>query len=197
VADDSQNAAFFVDCSCGRRLPVAATAAGSDFKCACGRTVSIPRLSVLRQQAGIGAFESGIPDRIHRLVTAAELPEGSCCAYCGRPTDQVAELRVQIEQLWMRGPGHARYMALLVAMLISPFWWLRAIFFESWREEERRELGRDRFVDTPMRICEEDAPKLRSAGQGQLRSILRTVPIYEELLKEYPKSRIYCESSRP
>jgi hypothetical protein len=184
--------AYHVRCSCGREIAVASSAAGGDVTCTCGRNVPVPSLSELRQQAGESAFESGIADRIHRLIATSELPPRSCCVDCGRPSTDVAELYVQIERLWMRGPGRTRYLALLLAMLISPFWWLRALFFESLRDETRQELGRDRFVDTPLCICDEDRPKLKHVHQRKLKRLLQTVPIYAELLREYPGSRIFA-----
>jgi hypothetical protein len=146
---------------------------------------------VLRQQAGLGAFESGLPDRIHRMISAAELPSGNCCACCGRPTDHVANLRVQIESVWKRGPGQTRYMVLLAAVLISPFWWWRALFFESLFDENEQELGRDRFVETPLRVCEEDVRTLNKASRRKLQRLLRTVPIYDDLLSEYPSALVF------
>jgi hypothetical protein len=45
---------YTVECECGRRLEVAAGAAGSRLGCACGREVAVPSLRELRLRAGPG-----------------------------------------------------------------------------------------------------------------------------------------------
>ncbi len=45
---------YSVPCECGKTLAVIATDAGTDMRCECGRLVSVPILSQLRQQSGQG-----------------------------------------------------------------------------------------------------------------------------------------------
>jgi len=53
---------YQVACECGRRTVVTSGMAGTDMICPCGRTVAIPALYHLRQQAGLPGYPEVAPD---------------------------------------------------------------------------------------------------------------------------------------
>ena len=132
---------YFVECSCGKRVPVTAAMAGASVQCQCTRTVSVPRLSELREAVGQGSFEAGIVDTIRRMISEGKLPPTRECALTGRLTDDVAEIQVECERVWKRGPGRGRWSFAIFSLLFLPFgllwaWWLT--------DEKREELGAKR-----------------------------------------------------
>ncbi len=182
---------FSVSCDCGNRLEVSAAQAGTDVSCPCGGTVSVPSLSQLRESAGQGAYESGVIDTINRMIRDGELPHGDTCAVSGLPTSDTYRLYVQCESRWIRGPGKLRYLFTILAILFSPFRIIGGLLGKSLLDEERRELGRDRGVYTPLLVRKEYHEQLRrTRSQSKLRRLLRTVPIYADLLDEFPGARI-------
>ena len=76
-------------------------------------------------------------------------------------------------------------------MLMALFVPLGMLIGRGLLNEERQELGRDRGVYTPLRIREEHHQQLRrTRSQAKLRKLLREVPIYAKLLKEFPLAKI-------
>lgn len=182
--------AYSISCDCGNIREVTATQAGTNVSCACGRSVSVPTLSKLRQLAGQGAYEAGTIDTIVRMVRDGELPSGDTCAISGLPTSDSYELYVQCESRWIKGPGTGQYLFALLMIVFLPFW---IIWFvgNTLFDKEHRELGRDRGVYTPLRIREEHHQQLRRMrSQAKLRKLLRAVPIYEQLLDEFPQAKV-------
>jgi hypothetical protein len=169
---------YAIECRCGRRIGVSASAAGAEVSCACGAVLAVPKLSVLRERSGQGAYESGPIDTIHRMLAEGTLPWGTACAVSGLPTDDVIHLTVECERL------HAGSDNLKIALLISPL-----LFFLA-RYRERDAVGRDTVVWTPLRVCREHHRSVAKARQRTLRRLLGSVPIYQRLLKEYPRPRI-------
>ncbi len=182
---------FSVSCDCGNTLDVTSTQAGTDIPCTCGRTVRVPRLSQLRQLAGQGAYEAGTIDTINRMIRDGELPPGDTCAVSGLPTSDSYELYVQCESKWIKGPGTGRYLFVIFTIVFLPFWIIWVLLGKALLDEERRELGRDRSVYTPLRVRQEHHQQLHSMrSQSKLRKLLRDVPIYAKLLDEFPRAKI-------
>ena len=182
---------YTVICSCGNETLVTAAAAGGTITCPkCGGEISVPRLSQLREMAGKGAYETGTADTIRRQIEIGELPPGTLCVISGRPTTAIADIQVQCERTWIRGPTSKRFALVIVGILLLPFWVIWALVTWALLDEEHQELGRDTFVKTPLRIHEECLPQLKRASQRKLRKLLRTVPLYAELLKEYPGAKV-------
>jgi hypothetical protein len=184
------SADFSVDCECGRQIKVAASQAGTEIPCDCGRLTSVPLLSKLRTSSGLDAYESGIVGTINRMIAEGELPWGDECAISGLPTLEICELKVHCEKQWTKTDTDSTRWFLFVAILLSPF-----LFFRVWLRNERTDPstevhGRDTVVRTPLRVRKEFAAKLGRMNQRKLKRLLKTVPIYEALLKEYPGSTV-------
>ncbi|MBN1911456.1 MAG: hypothetical protein JW818_17065 [Pirellulales bacterium] len=155
----------------------------------------VPSLSELRRNSGQAAFESSIIDTINRMVRNGELPWGNECAICRLPTDDTFCLYAQCERKWTIRSGRTmksgcdEYAFWILGFFLIPFSFFS--LFDDDADEGPREMGHDRGVELPLRVRKEHHPKLRRVrSQRKLRRLLRDVPIYAKLLKEYPRARI-------
>jgi hypothetical protein len=158
-----------------------AQAAGETL-CKCGQTIKIPSVSKLRELSGKGAYEASVIDTINRMMHMGELPAGDRCAVSGETTGDEIELYVQAEKVSEVGTSVAA--AALVAVLCSP------ILALAMAIKPKREVGRDTTVATPLRVAAKYHRRVSRSGQRALKRWLRSVAIYDQLLKEYPHSRI-------
>jgi hypothetical protein len=156
--------------------------AGGETACGCGQSIKIPSLSKLRELSGKGAYEAGVIDTINRMVTSGELPPGNRCAVSGEPTDDVLDLFVEAEQVSQIGTNIAA--AALVAVLCSP------IIALAMTVKPPRDVGRDTLVLTPLRIAAKYHGRVLRSSQRKLKRWLKTVPVYAQLLAEYPNARV-------
>jgi hypothetical protein len=116
------------------------------------------------------------------MVGSGELPVGTRCAVSGVPTEDVIELYVEAERVFVGG-DNLRFIALF-AMLCSPY---IAVFMA---QRSRPDFGRATTVATPLRVAALYHRRFSRSSQRALRRWLRTVPVYARLLKEYPRARI-------
>jgi hypothetical protein len=174
--------AILLTCSCGQSVPVEMAQAGGETACGCGQAIKIPSLSKLRELTGKGAYEAGVIDTINRMVASGELPSGDRCAVSGETTDDEIDLFVEAEQV-----SQIRYSAAaaaFVAILCSPLIGLLMIL------KQPRDVGRDTLVLTPLRVAAKYHRRVSRSSQRKLKRWLRTVPVYAQLLQEYPRARI-------
>jgi hypothetical protein len=80
-----------------------------------------------------------------RMVGSGELPAGTRCAVSGVPTEDVIELYVEAERVFVGG-DNLRFIALF-AMLCSPY---IAVFMA---QRSRPDFGRATTVATPLRVA--------------------------------------------
>lgn len=173
---------YSIDCDCGNQISVSATQAGCDVSCACGETLSVPSLSILRKSIGRDAYEAGTIDTINSLIRNGELPAGDVCAVCGLPTENTCWLHVTCERTWTRtSPLGIGWFGTIAA---ACFGWIA--FRINSADEAPTIVGRDRNVDVPLRVRPEHAKRLSKMSSRKLRTLLRTVPIYAQLLDEFP-----------
>ena len=178
--------AISLACSCGQAVLVELSQAGGETACQCGQTIRIPSLSKLRELSGKGAYEAGIIDTIHRMVASGELPAGDRCVVASEPSDDVFELYGEAEQVSQIGTSVAQ--AALVAVLCSP------VLAIAMALKPIRDVGRSTIVLTPLRVCAKHQPRVLRASQRALKRWLRTVPVYAQLLNDYPRARILFEA---
>jgi hypothetical protein len=173
-------------CSCGREVPVQFSQAGAEIACECGQAIKVPSLSKLRELSGKGAYEAGIIDTINRMVASGELPAGNHCAVSGEPTADAIDLFVEAERVSQVGtsPGMAAAVALLCSPLIAIAMMLKA----------PKDVGRETFVATPLRVSGIHHQRVLRSSQRQLKRWLRSVPVYAQLLKEYPRARVVFQA---
>jgi hypothetical protein len=173
---------YELDCLCGKRVGVLASAAGTEVACECGAVVPVPKLSVLRERSGQGAYESGPIDTIQRMRREGTLPSGDCCAACGRPTNDVIDLRVECERIVAADDNMK--LKMFLALLISP------LVFLSMRNPAKHAVGRDTVIEVPLRMCQKHRAWLTRSRQRKLRRLLCCVPVYQKLLIAYPGARV-------
>jgi hypothetical protein len=182
---------YSVTCLCQKAIPVTAAQAGTEVACSCGRTIKVPRLSELRLTTGRDAYEAGVVSAIQRLIRTGELPYGDTCALSGWPTNDVYELLVECERPWAKQVGKSLPLPWEVLLgLFSPI--------SIWRREVRTEIhGRQTVIRVPLRVRQEHHAWLsRMRSQRKLRRLLGTVPIYAQLLHEYPDAYISTSPDR-
>jgi hypothetical protein len=169
---------YSLNCACGRHLKVRAAAAGTEILCDCGAPIRVPRLSELREMTGRGAYETGTIDTIHRMLAEGSLPWGDLCTISRKPTRDVMDLSVHCERVQAETDG-LRALQVLVFLF-----GILAILLGQRSSRDPR--GRETTVWTPLRIAREHQRKVARASQKTLRRLLRTVPVYADLLDQYP-----------
>jgi hypothetical protein len=174
---------YLLDCSCGRRVPVRASEAGSSVPCDCGRELRVPPLSKLRELSGADPYESSTIDTIRRMIREGALPPEENCAVTGEPTREVLMLTIKLPTAFKtKGGILGERLHLLLVALVS--WWLLFLPSLSGRTVGVEEGAT--VIQVPLRVCNDAQRKLRGARPARLKRLLRTVPIYAELLNENP-----------
>jgi hypothetical protein len=161
---------------------VSAGQAGTTIACECGRSISVPSLGKLRELTGRGRYEAGTIDRIYAMIKSGQLPSGERCVVSGEYTHDVFDLWVQAEKIFTGDEN--RFARFLVAFFISP------LLIRPYFQPERANVGRETFVPTPLRVAPSYHGRVRAASQRKLKRWLRSIPIYAELLHEYPLATV-------
>jgi len=178
---------YSVTCGCGEGHAVSATQAGSTLKCDCGRSIDVPRLSVLREFAGESPVPLNTIERIRAMIQSGDLPSGDICPYSGRPANSTLYVHVQCERSWVRG-GDSWNIGTVIAYLLLG--WIAALI-ASRESQPEEELGRETSVELPLRISSDvDSKVVAIRGQKKLKKLLRETPIYAELLQEFPDANV-------
>jgi hypothetical protein len=172
---------YSVQCACGREVSVCKADAGGEVGCSCGQRVNVPRLSALRAAVGEEAYARSTIERIRRMIAAGELPPEPYCLVSFRPTTDVLPVTVECETPC--GWQYSWWMLSLIAC-VSMALYRRAL------RDETDVKGREIVVELPMRIAADCQAYVRRFGQSKLRELLSTVPIYAQLLQEYPDARL-------
>jgi hypothetical protein len=181
--------AYFAQCDCGRRIPVAASDAGCSKLCPCGRNVTVPALSKLRTAAGQEAHPLNTLETIAKAIAERNPPIGDVCLVSGRPTSERLWIHIACERRWVRN-NHGKNAFLRVLGLLSGLAGLM-MFFKLHGADESQEFGRDTSIDVPLPIAAEHHAAVSRYGDGKLKSLLRQVPMYARLLDEYPAARTF------
>jgi hypothetical protein len=125
---------FHLDCPCGNRSPVTEGQAGLRLTCSCGRTLQVPNLPELRRQAGLAPFPIPTATQVEERVKAGELPAGTVCARCARPTSAVLHAVAECESV----------------CITTEEWSVNEIVVS---EREVSQQGREVVVPVPLRLC--------------------------------------------
>jgi hypothetical protein len=160
--------------------------AGAKIPCACGRTITVPPLHVLRAEVGLSPYPGVSPEMaVERLLAAGRLPADNRCVGCGQETDQVTLVRTECERAVVRGGG-VSWPRLLLTLLAAPFGVLVIP-----RGDAPQEYGRDKIYSLPLVLCEACRPAAQ--GPDALWDYLRRVPLYQELLTKFPAAKVELE----
>jgi hypothetical protein len=177
---------FSVDCSCGRTIEVKIADAGREIRCSCGTLNHVPALSGLRRNAGMPSYKIGIADRIIQKYNDGQLPLETNCVHCGMPTENTVVCSVECERTRANGGGLWSNVFLL---MLAPVWaWQQAR--KDFNDTEA--VGREIVVNAPLRICVKCQSEIKKIDKDRtLRNLLRKIPLYGELLCEYPQAAIH------
>jgi hypothetical protein len=171
---------FLVPCECGAPTRVSEGSAGAKIPCACGRTITVPPLHVLRAEIGLSPYPGVSPEMaVERLLAAGRLPADHFCVGCGRETDQVAQVRAECERAVVRGGGFS-WATLLLSWLFLP-----VIIFQG---DEPQEYGQDKVYWLPLVLCE--GCQRAAQDRGTLWDYFQRVPLYRELLMKFPSASV-------
>lgn len=170
---------YTILCQCGIILEVAPMQAGSAIACECGQVVEVPSMSALRKSAGESAIPLNIVEKVHGMVHRGELPTNTTCPLSGQLAKVTLFVKVQCERTYVhRGTPKD----------LQGFFSLFASYLSS-DKSGARTVGRDVSVDVPVLIAADQQQRfLNTRSQSQLQDWLRTTPIYEQLLEEYPEA---------
>ena len=184
--------AFHVECRCGERIEVTAGMAGTEVRCSCGVLNRVPGLSKLRQAAGQGAYITNAVEMINKMLAQGELPPGPDCMICHSPTRATFTCEVVCEKAWVmrRGPGESNAFLTGLALAFAPFWLALTLLAKRDRNEPDVR-GRDVTVRVPLRLCGACRRSLGGLRRPRaIKRLLRQVPIYAQLLEEYPGAKV-------
>ncbi|HEY1859307.1 MAG TPA: hypothetical protein VGG61_03080 [Gemmataceae bacterium] len=173
-----------VPCDCGGSVNVTEGDAGSWLTCPCGRTVVVPSFRELRRQAGAPVKELPPELVLESLLLAGKLPDEQECVLCSEVTSGCITYFVEFERARVVD-GNAPWWARAAAILV--FGWL-GLLLSRMSRGPTVEIGKDRALRLPLRICEQCCSRLIDAGA--IKRALRSVPLYRKLLDRYPRAMI-------
>lgn len=180
---------YSVRCSCGKDVEVTAGQAGTDVACACGNTITVPRLSELRSQAGESA--DGASPELAILYTYGNDIEpvgGDKCLNCGSATTNRIRCSLEYERPWLK--GERSFVNRVIAILIFG---ICALIYSLIRRGGvvLGELKVFRLAVTMCPACEK-----ASLTPHGLRTILRKESQFDRLFDKYPSAQIYIDPVR-
>ena len=178
---------YFVTCSCGKAIAVSESQACLEIPCRCGQLVSVPPLDRLRATHDRGASNAGIVGKIRQMISDGDLPWEDTCAYSGQRTTDRLDFVIECEGPGLGTKGRLSYLLDILASRI-----FGKLLIEVWRDALPADDGsRVVAVRVPLLVgAEYHGEVLAIRSQRRLREMLRCVPIYEDLLTEYPNAGI-------
>jgi len=175
---------FTIDCPCGKQIRVGTADAGGTKRCRCGTTNAVPALSELRRRAGQQSYNANIADKLRYMFADGELPPDNVCSQCGAETSNVLQCSVECERPHTKGRG---FWGTVLLGIFSPVWILGFLN----REHRNPEVfGQELVVNTPLPLCSKCAADVQPTKHNVL-ELLRCVPLYDQLLQEYPKADVH------
>jgi hypothetical protein len=140
-------------------------------------------LSELRRQAGQARYEVDIAAKLQQMFADGELPAESDCVGCGVKTENVLRCSVECERTWTRGGGG--FWKTFFLGFFVPWQYLRQDYGNP------EVVGRELVVQTPIRYCDSCWYAMgKKPRKRQVVDLLRAVPMYNQLLLEYPSADV-------
>lgn len=175
-------------CECGYSLPISAASAGTLVPCRCGRQVKIPKLSELRRLSGQPVDSLvGIADRLRTMYLDKQLPPDRHCIHCQVKTDATLECWVECERARASSAGAWENIFGALLLVLSP---VKGLMYHAVRNgSEVEAIGNDLVVRTPLAVCGNCLPAMNRKPM-HIRDLLRSVPLYGELLEAYPGANV-------
>jgi hypothetical protein len=139
---------FTLTCDCGKQQTVNEGTSGSKLNCACGCTIKIPSLHILREQAGLTGVKVHPAAVVAEAITQGRLPPPKC-VNCDNPHGRIVRITTECERSWKRTRS-SRGIGQVILVLFS--WGLYLI--STFGEDKDVEIqGRDLIVETPVSLC--------------------------------------------
>jgi len=139
-----------------------------------------------RGAGGVGAAASGALQRIHTMVRTGELPQIGPCPHSGHVANETIVFHVTCRRAPAGGDDAMSHVG--KAKWSDFFHWFGAT--ASAVQQNGSGAGIE-TVDIPLRIARDaHAEILQIRSQQQLRTLLRSTPVYAQLLAEFPQSTI-------
>jgi hypothetical protein len=129
--------------------------------------------------------------RLEQMLHLGMLPQETRCLGCDRPTTGVTHFWAICERAFVKKDPNRVWWAVALAWLF--FGWL-AILLLAVRSRDDRVHGSDVRLRLPLRACPECGPDL--AGPGALREAMLRVPLYADLLGQYPAAELALDADR-
>jgi hypothetical protein len=127
------------------------------------------------------------------MIRNGELPSGELCPHSDRPATETVYIGVECERAWLRQGDGSMASSIFTWLL---FGWIAALI-ELRKSASSEEVGRDTFVELPLSISSDARERILGLRrQSQLKSLLRKVPIYSQLLDEFPEAIIFPARTR-
>lgn len=180
---------YYLDCSCGKELVVEEGAAGSAQTCLCGRTLTVPSLAELRRSSGLREPTLSPAKAIETLVLAGKLPAEKQCLICGEPTDAVVRCMADCERAYVKAGRPWWQIAFLFLLALMSLGVLAAGVISRRADDEVHEFGSDIILPVPLRVCKACGQNLTEPDD--LKAVMRHVPLYAELLDEFPQAHVH------
>lgn len=137
---------LYIECECGRELPVKKTDAGGSVVCECGKRNVVPTLSRLRKNVGLDGIELSVGDRILAKIEDGELPGPQCLACNSGSTATVVRVFAECERSTTTTTGGFDWTLLLTTVLLP-------VTIFSWGDEEHETKGRDTVIPIHLGFC--------------------------------------------
>jgi hypothetical protein len=180
-----------VPCVCGGSVIVRAKDAGGIAKCACGKLVSVPNLSKLREMTGAEPFVTNPAEAIRKLHLQGIDPAGDKCVLCGSSVPVAYDCHAVCESSHLKSSADAESPSIprLLTLLFLPHlitWFMLCFRRSEPMEAERR--GHDISISFNLPVCD---PCVATGGNpvrpAVAKQLMIKVPAYKKLLEYYPK----------
>lgn len=178
-----------VRCECGQVYHFTAAQAGTHYTCPCGRELVVPSLSRLKMAAGEDVLSPAV--RLEQMLQLGLLPQEKKCVFCRRETPGVAHFWAICERAFVKKDASRVWWAVVLSWLCLG--WLGLLLLLV-RARDDRVHGTDVRLRLPLRVCPECAPDLAVAGD--LREAVSAVPLYADLLHQYPDAELALDAER-
>lgn len=183
-----QAMSFQITCDeCGRSRPIVTANAGESIPCLCGKQLKVPKLSELRRIAGQPTDFIAIADQLRTMYLDKQLPPDTQCMFCQVKTATTLDCWVECERARVRSSGGWDTMFGILLFVIWPVMGL--IYYAARVNRDAPPSGNDQVVRTPLPICE-NCLQRTSRTEASIRTFLRSVALYRQLLDAYPASRV-------
>lgn len=187
-----------LNCPCGATVYAKLTDAGGSLACAvCNQSLDVPGLGKLRQMLGREAYITNSVEAINKEINLGNAPAGKRCLLCQSDSTTFHNYIAICEQSSLiakddRAPNDIPTQLAKIFSWLA-FGWLPfvMVYLRKRRLGQETEVqGRDVTVAVTLPVCDQCCESATNALARRSRKLMRQVPLYRELLEEYPSLRL-------